>query len=237
MTLRPVDLARAAGIGTQQIRRYEAIGILPPAERTATGYRIYTQDHLEALLTARAVLAGFGWQQGVLAMLHLSAGSVHRAFAVADRAHLEIHDARRRVLRTLTALESVDANTKTDSPRASVGIRRAAEIVGVEVSALRHWEHENLIHPPRDVTNGYRRFDAATLKRVQLVAELRRGGYSIPDIHTVLTELTKGDVSAARQAASERLEQINEASIRCAAATAALWTYHHSTARKMMPLG
>ena len=60
MSLRPVDLAREAGISTQAVRNYEAAGILPEAPRTESGYRRYEEQHLRALLTYRALAPGFG---------------------------------------------------------------------------------------------------------------------------------------------------------------------------------
>ncbi|HYH33363.1 MAG TPA: MerR family DNA-binding transcriptional regulator, partial [Pseudonocardia sp.] len=60
ITLRPVDLAREAGISAQQVRNYEAAGILPPAPRTASGYRRYAMEHVDALRTYRALVPGFG---------------------------------------------------------------------------------------------------------------------------------------------------------------------------------
>src|SRR6266516_4535844 len=47
--LRTIDLARAGGISVQQVRNYEALGLLPPASRSKSGYRLYTQRHLAAL--------------------------------------------------------------------------------------------------------------------------------------------------------------------------------------------
>ena len=49
--LRPVDLARAGGISTQQVRNYADAGVLPPAPRTPSGYRVFTAEHRRALLT------------------------------------------------------------------------------------------------------------------------------------------------------------------------------------------
>ncbi|WP_037667436.1 MerR family DNA-binding transcriptional regulator, partial [Streptomyces afghaniensis] len=46
--LRPVDLARLAGVSTQQIRNYEDAGVLPPAARTESGYRVFTDIHRSA---------------------------------------------------------------------------------------------------------------------------------------------------------------------------------------------
>ncbi|MEE2048253.1 MerR family DNA-binding transcriptional regulator, partial [Nocardiopsis tropica] len=52
--MRPSDLAHEHGISTQAVRNYERDGFLPPAERTPSGYRIYTEAHAAAL---RAYLA------------------------------------------------------------------------------------------------------------------------------------------------------------------------------------
>ena len=40
------ELAEAAGTTTKTLRFYEDQGLLPPAERTAAGYRDYTPDAL-----------------------------------------------------------------------------------------------------------------------------------------------------------------------------------------------
>ncbi len=55
-TFRTSDLAKAAQVGVQQVRNYEAGGLIPPAERAANGYRQYTRQHLVALTTAQ-----LGW--------------------------------------------------------------------------------------------------------------------------------------------------------------------------------
>ena len=45
-TVRIGELAEAAGTTTKTLRFYEDQGLLPPAERTAAGYRDYTPDAL-----------------------------------------------------------------------------------------------------------------------------------------------------------------------------------------------
>jgi MerR family transcriptional regulator, copper efflux regulator len=47
------DLAAAAGVSAQAIRLYERRGLLPPAERTAAGYRRYGAGDLELLKALR----------------------------------------------------------------------------------------------------------------------------------------------------------------------------------------
>jgi DNA-binding transcriptional MerR regulator len=47
--LRISDLARQVGVATSKVRYYEEIGLLPPADRTDSGYRVYNQDDVERL--------------------------------------------------------------------------------------------------------------------------------------------------------------------------------------------
>jgi DNA-binding transcriptional MerR regulator len=53
--LRTSDLAQAGQISVQQVRNYEALGLLPPIERSKSGYRLYTPQHLAALKTAQSI--------------------------------------------------------------------------------------------------------------------------------------------------------------------------------------
>lgn len=41
--------AQAAGVSAKAVRLYEAKGLLPPAERTDAGYRLYTDDEVATL--------------------------------------------------------------------------------------------------------------------------------------------------------------------------------------------
>ncbi|MCE7872785.1 heavy metal-responsive transcriptional regulator, partial [bacterium CPR1] len=43
------DLARQAGVAPSLVRYYEEIGLLPPAARNESGYRVYRQADVERL--------------------------------------------------------------------------------------------------------------------------------------------------------------------------------------------
>jgi DNA-binding transcriptional MerR regulator len=49
MTLTISAVAGAHGLSADTLRYYERLGLLPPAERTAAGYRLYGEDALERL--------------------------------------------------------------------------------------------------------------------------------------------------------------------------------------------
>ncbi len=65
-------LARAAGVAPETLRHYERLGLLQPAARTASGYRLYTADLLPRLdFIRRAQSLGFSLAEiGELLALH-----------------------------------------------------------------------------------------------------------------------------------------------------------------------
>jgi DNA-binding transcriptional MerR regulator len=54
--LRSGTLAKAAGVSPDTIRHYEHLGILPPASRSASSYRIYPASAIERVLVVRRAL-------------------------------------------------------------------------------------------------------------------------------------------------------------------------------------
>lgn len=47
------ELADHVGVNTKTIRYYESIGLLPDADRTSAGYRVYGEDDIERLAFIR----------------------------------------------------------------------------------------------------------------------------------------------------------------------------------------
>ncbi|MFL5804147.1 MAG: MerR family transcriptional regulator [Roseiflexaceae bacterium] len=228
--LRTIDLARAAGISTQMVRNYEQVGFLPPAERSPAGYRRYTARHLHALRAARAMIGGHGWQPARQILHAVHHGDLPAALALVDACHAELHQRRREIEATLGALRAVAAALPEPVaaralPRPGLTIGAAARRVGVRVSALRFWEEQGLLQPERDPASGYRRYNDEQLRRLQVVALLRQGGYDFAAIHAVLDELAAGQPGRAIDAAERRLKELSAASQRCTEATTAFWEY------------
>src|SRR2546428_3223896 len=53
--LRTSDLAKAVGVHPNTVRRYVDRGLLPPVEHSPSGYRRFTEAHLDCLRLARQV--------------------------------------------------------------------------------------------------------------------------------------------------------------------------------------
>ncbi len=72
------------------MRNNEAFGLLPPVSQSLSGYRLYTQQHLAALKTARSLVAGNGWQRMPKIMQALHRGELGAALAIIDARHAEL---------------------------------------------------------------------------------------------------------------------------------------------------
>lgn len=227
--MRTIDLAREAGLSAQQVRNYEASGLLPPAGREANGFRRYTERHLGALRTVRAMMAaGYDGASILAIMCAAHEGEPDAALALVDARHARLDQERRQTELTLEAIGALHAGGANDSfarKPAPLTIGEAARAVGVRPSALRFWEGEGLIAPARDGSSGYRLFDAREMRRLEVVVLLRRAHYRFEAIRSVIDELSTGTPESSLRAVDQRRREIAAASRACAQATAALWDY------------
>src|SRR5688572_24921064 len=225
---RITDLARAAGLSVQQIRNYVTLGVLPPADRAPNGYRIFTARHGDALVTARVLIDGHGWQTAVaiLPAVH-NDGDPAAALALVDRSHAELDRERVHGRSMLQALDGeLPERFRVDRP---LHIADAAAAAGARPSALRLWERRGLLAPARERVTGYRAYDQTQLTRARLIVLLRRAGYPVTAVGEVIAAMVAGDPARTRTALTSRLRELGEASVRRARATAALFAYLERT--------
>jgi len=205
--LRPVDLAREVGISTQQVRNYEAAGVLPAAPRTGSGYRRYTTEHLDALRTYRALVPGFGTGTATAIMRAVHDGDPVGALRLVDAAHAALHEQR---LATETVADALDrAAERFQDPEPPAGrplrVGELAARLGVRASALRVWEAAGLLSPPRERGTAYRSYGAQEVRDARIIAVLRQGRYGFEQIRPVLEDLRRtGSPEALRTAVAER---------------------------------
>ncbi|MFI6880473.1 MerR family DNA-binding transcriptional regulator [Streptomyces sp. NPDC050400] len=203
--LRTVDLARLAGVSTQQIRNYEDAGLLPDVPRTESGYRVFGEAHRRALLTYRALAAGCGALVAQDVMRAVRAGDVPGALALVDAAHAAAHEQRRALRATSEALTALAAADAPAGAPDDLRIGEVARLVGVRTSALRVWEAAGLITPRRERATGYRVFGPDEVRDARIVRTLRASHYLFPQIAPVLDELrASGGSEALRSAIGER---------------------------------
>ena len=224
-TWRLADLARLAGITPQQVRNYVAAGLLPPAPRGPNGYRRFTQQHADALVTARLVAEGHGWAAARRVMAAVHAGDLRTALTVVDVGHAELAQERERVAAASAAFATVATEGPGRVPeQATIG--EVARRVGVQPPVLRLWEGRGLLQPTRARGTGYRQFDRTEQRTAHLVAVLRRGGFPFPIITDAVGVLrASGDPARALAALRRRDDDLHRTSVRRLRGSAAVSDY------------
>lgn len=201
ITLRPTDLAREHGISTQAVRNYERDGFIPPAERTRSGYRIYTEVHAAALRAYLSLVPAYGHAAGGQIMNALHEDDLDAALSVIDRGHWQLLrdretlNAVRKAVDHLTAEPGAAPEQPADSDARTIG--ELAHRLDVTPATLRNWEETGILAPARDPATGYRVFRASDIRDAELAHLLRRGGYLLGYIATVVRQIrTAGGTDA-----------------------------------------
>ncbi|MGW7442848.1 TioE family transcriptional regulator [Kitasatospora sp. NPDC054795] len=210
--MRPSDLAREHGISTQAIRNYERDGCLPPAERTPTGYRIYTELHAAALRTYLALVPAYGYATAGSVMTAVHADRIGDALTELDRGHAQLLRDRETLAAVREAvghLTGAAAGTGLPAPPGPRSVGEVAHRLGVTPATLRAWEAAGILTPARDRATGHRRYLPADVRDAELAHLLRRGGYLLDHIATVLRQIRTaggtGELAAALDGWQQRL--------------------------------
>lgn len=227
--LRPIDLARDAGISPASVRFYEQEGFLPAARRAPSGHRRYGVHHLFALRVSRLVIAGYGWDYARTVMRAVHASNPSAVARLVDARHAALHREREAVDGAIQALE-VLATASTDSVRPPVPgrflhVAEVARDAGIPGSTVRFWEREGLIQPGRDPNSSYRLYRQSDVDRLRIIVVLRNAGYGVSQIRPLLEELDGGHPAKVLETAQKRAADLDAASLKCLKATAAVWEY------------
>ncbi|RKT84598.1 DNA-binding transcriptional regulator, MerR family [Saccharopolyspora antimicrobica] len=178
--MRPIDLAREHGLSAQAVRNYDEAGVLPPTERSETGYRRYTPLHALALRAFLALRGGHGHQQAVEIMRASNRGDTESAYRLIDAAHVSLLAERDTRTEVASALSSLSSTPTVTGPPLTVG--ELARRIGVHPATLRTWETHGILRPERDRTTGYREYGPDCVRDAEIARQLRRGGYPLPQV-------------------------------------------------------
>jgi DNA-binding transcriptional MerR regulator len=202
--LRTSDVAKAVGVHPNTVRLYEVWGFLPSIPRSPSGYRQFTEAHLDQMRLARTALRG-PWpgrniKQAALALVRQAAsgdlgGALELAYVYLSRVRAE----RAQAEAAVELLERWAQGTAADATVHPLHIGEAAELLDVTRDMLRNWERNGLIQVPRDPHTGYRLYGAAEIGRLRVIRMLRRAGYSMMAILRMLLYLDQGQGSNLRQ--------------------------------------
>lgn len=190
--MRTADVARRVGCSVQHVRDLERDGVLPPAARTASGYRTYREVHLQSALAYRALAAGVGPVEAKKIVRAFHQCPTAHALALLDAAHARL-DTERADLRQAKEAARTISDEPIDDVRASdaMSISELADALGVRPSTLRHWDAQALVIPDREPVRGTRRYTPAQVRDARIVHQLRQAGYRITPLQALMPQLRR----------------------------------------------
>ena len=181
--LRTSDLARAAGIHPNTVRMYVEWGLLPPVERNESGYRLFTQKHLDCLRLARMIYSsaypGRDLRASSNEIIQLAVADNWTGALEKAREHLTSVKAElKRADTAANLLEHWAQNMEANSDENPLEIREVSKLLGVSHDVIRNWERNGLISVRRNSYNNYRLFGKREIERLQIIRMLSHAGYS-----------------------------------------------------------
>ena len=212
------------------MRNYEESGFLPPAERTPSGYRVYTEVHAAALRTFIALIPAFGHARAGQIMNALHTGSLDDVLLWIDRGHEQLLRDRQTLDSVSRAVQDLTDFEPVLEPRT---IGELARRLDVTPATLRAWEEAGILVPSREST-GYRVFQAEDVRDAELAHLLRRGGYPLARIALVVDQIrTAGGTDTLGAALADWRRRLTAQGLAMLAASAKLNEY--LTARAPVP--
>ncbi|MGP4020825.1 MerR family transcriptional regulator [Saccharopolyspora sp. 5N708] len=239
--MRTVDVARQAGYSVQQVRNLERDGVLPPAGRTPTGYRIYAEPHLHAALAYRALAVGAGPVEAKRILRAAHGHPPSNVLALLDAAHARLDTERQELELAKEAAEAIAAEPIDDvRPSDSMSISELATALGVRPSTLRHWDAEGLVVARRDSAREPRRYSPDQVRDARIVHQLRIAGYRIAPLKALMPQLKPAhrweEVMTTLAARDASIEVRSRALLEGAAALSALLSRSPSGPAEAAPL-
>lgn len=209
-TYTPKQIAKTLNVSTTTLRRYEELDLIPAVPRTRSNHRFYTAQHFQAFITIRALLKGYDIPI-VYEVMRLSKNARYEeALWLVNEQQYHIQVEKQRVEEILTMIQNADfTKYKNVKLKEYMSIGEAAQIAGVNTSAIRHWEHEGLIHSERNNENGYRLFSISQLRKILVISSLRKTVYYIENMKSLLNNLDNQNYDKVERSFQLALENLN----------------------------
>ncbi|HEX3043324.1 MAG TPA: MerR family transcriptional regulator [Bacillota bacterium] len=224
MKSRPVDIARKLNISASALRHYENWGMVPPVERAANGYRIYTEEHIAYFECIRAMAPGFGIQVTAEVLKKIQKGEVDEALWIINLAQTTLRNEKVIAEKTIQSLGLVSQKLvkhKLNSKRDWLTIHEVSEATAIPTTTIRHWEKTGLFTTSRNEGNRYRKFNSSHVRQILIIhalkAPLYSANYSLDGIKQIVRELNDDNLEQIRQIAldfQKHLNQINQHQLR-----------------------
>lgn len=178
MDFGPKQLASKYKLSASTLRNYEAKGIMPPAVRSANGYRIYTQQHEAYLACIQAMAPAFGMEATSEVLHGVGRNELDHALWIVRDREVMLHREKASLDQLVEELKAYAKGCKGYDPNGRFSIHEVSRRTGAPKSAIRYWEKSGLFTTERDPSNEYRLYNEAHLFKIRMIQVLQSAVYS-----------------------------------------------------------
>lgn len=206
----PTMIAKKLNVSTTTLRRYEDQGLVPEVPRTPSNRRCYTDIHVQAFITIRALLQGYEIPVVYDVMRKIKARQMEDAFWSINQEQHNTQTEKHRLEDVLRMFRNTELSKYKDLEVTNVmTIGEVAQMAGVKPSAIRHWEQEGLITSNRNKDNGYRVYTVTELRKIILISSLRKTVYYIENMKQLLNEIETQNFKKVEMSFQLALQKLN----------------------------
>lgn len=178
MEMHPKKMAAAFKISSSTLRNYEANGLIPPTQRSANGYRVYTGLHADYLECIQAMAPAFGMVTTTEVLHSVQRNEVHSALWTVREKEVALYEEKGKVERLIEDIRLQASGNQSSYAKERFTIGEVSELTKAPESAIRYWEQAGYVLADRDPANRYRLYGPAHLLKIGLMQALQSTVYS-----------------------------------------------------------
>ncbi|MFK7691279.1 MerR family DNA-binding transcriptional regulator [Paenibacillus sp. HJGM_3] len=176
--MRPKKMATTFMISASTLRNYEAKGLIPPAERSAKGHRMYTDLHAAYLGCIQGMAPAFGMETTTEALHDLQHDKPHDALWAIRKKEVALYEERVKLERLIEDIRQQSNENKSPNTKERFAINEVSKMTKVPKSTIRYWEQAGYVTADRDDENRYRYYSKGHLLKIRLIHVLQSSVYS-----------------------------------------------------------
>lgn len=188
------EIAKIVDVHPNTIMKYEKWGYITPCKRTTSGYRIYTETHLDQIKLTRVALRSklIKWyirKEAVNIIRITVSGALKEALKQSEEYLAHIQREMSKELEVIKVINKIlESEIEKEKP-ISLSRSGASKLLGISINVIINWERYGLLDVPRNKKNGYRVYSEKEIKLLKVIIALRKESYCNQSISEILKKL------------------------------------------------
>ncbi|MDV4149302.1 MerR family transcriptional regulator [Clostridium sp. AL.422] len=195
---RTSEVAKIIGVHSNTILAYEKSGYVSKVKRSTSGYRIYTDNHIEQIKLVRLVLTNeliktYMWFKVRDILKIIGKEDLNSAFILCKEF---LSDVQREKLNEYRVIEDIKRIVKEHIEKAekfSLHRSEVAKLIDVSIDIIINWERNGILSVPRNNKNNYRVYSEKEILILKVTKLLRKENYCTQCVRGMIKTLENND--------------------------------------------